>query len=67
MIGGDSDGDINNLKIDEGYMPILRRYKLNSLDELHEVLFDADESTTYHKINGEKSPSLSPEAKSFSI
>jgi hypothetical protein len=35
MIGGDSDGDINNLKIDEGYMPILRRYKLNSLDELH--------------------------------
>jgi hypothetical protein len=66
MIGEDSDGDIINLKIDEGYMPILRRYKLNSLEELHKALFDADESTIYHKINGEKSSSLSPEVKNFS-
>jgi len=66
MIGGDSDGDINNPKVEDSYMPLLRRYKLNSLDELHKALFDADDSTAYHRTNGEKPIPLSPEAKTLS-
>jgi hypothetical protein len=63
---GDSDGDSGNSKVEDAYMPLLRRYKLNSLDELHSILFDAEESTTYHRINYERPLSLSPEAKNLS-